>query len=75
MPSPAEQTSVTITATFLARMRSPLALSSWGTLPMVQEFCHRVLILDDGHVVAEGAPDAIVQPYSELMSLTAEMTV
>ncbi len=42
---------------------------------MVAAFCQRVLILDGGHIVAEGAPDAMVQRYSELMSLKEEVTV
>ncbi len=44
-------------------------------LEVVQEFCQRVLILNGGHIVAEGSPHAMVQRYSELMSVTTEMTV
>ena len=44
-------------------------------LDTVEKFCDRVLILDGGHIVAEGRPDAMVQRYSELMSLAVEMPV
>lgn len=44
-------------------------------LDMVRQLCQRLLTLEGGHIVAEGASDAMAQRYSELMTPTAEMAV
>ena len=49
-----------------------IVLVSHG-LDLIRKFCHRVLLLDRGHVVAEGAPDAVVQRYEEMMLGTAQV--
>lgn len=37
-------------------------------LPEVQRFCHRVVLLDSGQIVAEGAPVEMVRQYEERTS-------
>lgn len=44
-----------------------IVLVSHG-LNVVKEFCHRALLLDRGHLVAEGPPDAVVQRYEEMVA-------
>ena len=44
-------------------------------LALVQQFCHRALWLDSGRIVAEGAPEAVVQQYAETVAQATEMMV
>lgn len=44
-------------------------------LELVQKFCQRALLLNGGHLVAEGPPEAVVQRYTEMVSHTEEMAL
>ncbi len=49
-----------------------IVLVSHG-LDLIRKFCHKALLLDRGHVVAEGSPNAVVQRYEEMMLGTAQV--
>ena len=44
-------------------------------LEMVKEFCHRAILLEGGHLVAEGPPAEVVQHYTETIVHTEEMVI
>ena len=44
-------------------------------LALVQQFCHRGLWLDSGRIVAEGAPEGVVQKYAESVTQAAGVVV
>ena len=44
-------------------------------LPLVEEFCHRALLLHSGRVMAEGNPQEVVHRYGEIVAQAAELAV
>jgi ABC-type polysaccharide/polyol phosphate transport system ATPase subunit len=44
-------------------------------LPMVEDFCHRALLLHEGRMMGEGKPREVVQQYGEMVAEAAEAPV
>lgn len=44
-------------------------------LDLVRKFCQRALLLNGGHLVAEGTPEAVVQRYTEMVTHMEEMAL
>ena len=51
-----------------------IVLVSHG-LDLVRESCQRALLLHEGQLVADGAPEEVVQRYTEMVSHMAEIAV
>jgi ABC-type polysaccharide/polyol phosphate transport system ATPase subunit len=44
-------------------------------MDLVENFCHRGLVIDNGHLVDEGPPQAVISRYLELVGHLPEMAV
>jgi len=44
-------------------------------LPMVQKLCDRIILLHEGQIVVDGAPEETIERYHELLSLGTEAEV
>ena len=53
--------------------RDHTVILSTHILPEVEQVCQRVLIIDDGRIVADGTPDALRTGFSELSAVTVEL--
>jgi ABC-2 type transport system ATP-binding protein len=53
--------------------RDHTVILSTHILPEVEQVCQRVLIIDDGRIVADGTPDALRTGFSGLSAVTVEL--
>ena len=53
--------------------RDHTVILSTHILPEVEQICQRVLIIDDGRIVADGTPDALRTGFSGLSAVTVEL--
>lgn len=53
--------------------RDHTVILSTHILPEVEQVCRRVLIIDDGRIVADGTPDALRTGFSGLSAVTVEL--
>ncbi|MCS7182019.1 MAG: ABC transporter ATP-binding protein [Thermoanaerobaculum sp.] len=53
--------------------RDHTVILSTHILPEVEQVCQRVLIIDDGRIVADGTPDALRTGFSGLAAVTVEL--
>jgi ABC-type polysaccharide/polyol phosphate transport system ATPase subunit len=44
-------------------------------MSMVEKFCHRALVMDNGHLVDEGVPKTVIARYLEMVGNLPEMAV
>ena len=42
---------------------------------LVEKFCHKALVMDNGHLVDEGPPQAVISRYLELVGHLPEMAL
>ncbi|MEE8347355.1 MAG: hypothetical protein V3S20_08415 [Dehalococcoidia bacterium] len=45
------------------------------SMGLVEEFCQRVRLIDGGHLVEEGLPQAVIPRYLEMVGHLPEMAI